>query len=149
VKYLAEQALGAGVWDVDPRLCDGRDFTIHGVAPGAFTVKGARQTAYLYTYCFFRPGWNQGLVIVQGNEIVAHYAFTNLASSMYALKDINRNGMTELALEYGFTGRGTRRAAFRSWSCGRTVASSPASRRTRTTAGLPSRAARGAVRSSA
>ena len=106
VKYLAEQALGAGVWDVDPRLCDGRDFTIHGVAPGAFTVKGAKQTAYLYTYCFFRPGWNQGLVIVQGNEIVAHYAFTNLASSMYALKDINRNGLTELALEYGFTGQG-------------------------------------------
>ncbi|GAA4020155.1 hypothetical protein GCM10022631_37200 [Deinococcus rubellus] len=110
VKYLAGLAMEARLWDdADFRAsdtCAGQDFAINGVAPGAFTVKGAQQTAYLYMYCYFRPGWSQGLVITQGNQVVAHYVFTNLVSSLYALKDINQNGFTELVLEGGFTAQG-------------------------------------------
>ncbi|MDL2345210.1 hypothetical protein QOL99_13775 [Deinococcus sp. MIMF12] len=111
IQTLASQAARAKAWDTpdfrpSEAGCSGQDFQINGVAPGAFTVKGAKQTAYLYTYCYFRPGWNQGLVITQGSQVLAHYAFTALHSEMYALKDINRNGYTELALSGGFTGQG-------------------------------------------
>lgn len=112
IQYLAEQAMVAYAWD-EPAFkpsqmgCDGQDFMINGVAPGSFTARNAQQKAYLYTYCYYRPGWKQGLVIMQGERVVAHYAFTALHSEMYALKDINRNGFTELALGGGFTGQGT------------------------------------------
>lgn len=110
VKFLAGLAMQAGLWDTEDfrpsESCSGEDFQINGVAPGAFTAQGTQQTAYLYMYCSYRPGWSQGLVIVQGNEVVAHYVFTGLAHSMYALRDINRNGFTELVLEGGFTGQG-------------------------------------------
>ena len=110
IQYLADQAAGQDLWEqsggsVDG--CSGRDFTVTGVAPGSFTVKGAAQTAYLYTYCYERPGDLQGLVLVQGSAIVAHYVFVDHLSTMYSLKDINRNGFTELALEGGFTGQGS------------------------------------------
>jgi hypothetical protein len=110
VKFLAGLAMQAGLWDSGEfgpsGDCSGEDFQINGVAPGSFTVKGAQQTAYLYMYCYYRPGWSQGLVITQGDGVVAHYVFTGLASGMYALGDINRNGFTELVLEGGFTGQG-------------------------------------------
>lgn len=110
IEHLAEQAAQLRLWDeVDfqpSEYCDGKDFGINGVAPGSFTAQGVQQTAYLYTYCYFRPGWKQGLVILQKNEVVAHYVFTALSHSLYALKDINRNGFTELAFEGGFTGQG-------------------------------------------
>ncbi|WP_157451042.1 hypothetical protein [Deinococcus puniceus] len=110
IEYLAEQAAQLGSWDEEDfrpsEYCDGKDFAINGVAPGAFTAKGVQQTAYLYTYCYFRPGWKQGLVILQKNEIVAHYVFTALSHNLYAVKDINQNGFTELAFEGGFTGQG-------------------------------------------
>ena len=86
--------------------CTGGDFTVVGVASGAFTVKGARQTAYLYTYCYERPGDLQGLVVVQGSAVVAHYVFVDHLSDMYAVNDVNRNGFTELVLNGGFTGQG-------------------------------------------
>lgn len=110
VEYLARQAMRARLWDSDDfrpsETCGGQDFQINGVAPGAFTQQGAKQTAYLYMYCYYRPGWSQGLVITQGTEVVAHYVFTALAYGLYALKDINQNGFTELVLEGGFTGQG-------------------------------------------
>lgn len=110
VRFLAGLAMQAGLWDTGDfrpsESCSGEDFQINGVAPGSFTAQGTQQTAYLYMYCYYRPGWSQGLVIVQGNEVVAHYVFTGLAHTMYALKDINRNGFTELVLEGGFTGQG-------------------------------------------
>lgn len=110
VKYLAGLAMQAGLWDTEEfkpsQDCTGEDFQINGVAPGSFTAKGAKQTAYLYMYCSYRPGWSQGLVVTQGNEVVAHYVFTDLAYVLYALKDINQNGFSELVLESGFTGQG-------------------------------------------
>ncbi|PTA69001.1 hypothetical protein [Deinococcus arcticus] len=100
----------AGLWGTGEfsrfEGCAGEDFQINGVAPGSFTVKGAQQTAYLYMYCYARTGWSQGLIITQGNTVVAHYVFIGMASTMYALKDINQNGFTELVLEGGFTGQG-------------------------------------------
>lgn len=116
VKYLAGQAMNQRLWDspdIRPsETCAGQDFRINGVAPGAFTIKGAKQTAYLYMYCYFRPFWSQGLIITQGNDVVAHYVFNSLAHGLYSLKDINQNGFTELVLEGGFTGQGATEGYF-------------------------------------
>ncbi|WP_158680033.1 hypothetical protein [Deinococcus sp. NW-56] len=115
IQTLASQAARARAWDSpDPQPseanCDGQDFKIHGVAPGAFTVKGAKQTAYLYTYCYVvANAWNQGLVITEGSKTLVHYTFTARTSEMYSVKDINRNGYTELALGGAFTGQGSTR----------------------------------------
>lgn len=108
VEYLAEQAARAGAWDGAAGLdyCTGDDFAIAGMVPGSFTAKGAKQVAYLYTYCYARPGDMQGLVILEGLNAVAHYTFVDHYFSMYAVKDINQNGFTELALDGGFTGQG-------------------------------------------
>lgn len=110
VKALAVRAMQARLWDTEDfrpsEDCTGEDFQINGAAPGAFTTQGAGQTAYLYTYCSSRPGSSQGLVVVQGDEVAAHYVFTGLAFNLYALRDINRNGFTELVLEGGFFGQG-------------------------------------------
>ncbi|MBZ9752686.1 hypothetical protein K7W42_17730 [Deinococcus sp. HMF7604] len=109
VQYLARQAAEQRAWSEDDAgmdFCDGSDFRIEGAAPGAFTVKGRQQTAYVYTFCFRRPGNLQGLVVLDGLNVAAHYVFVNHISSMYALKDINRNGFTELVLDGGFTGQG-------------------------------------------
>lgn len=65
-----------------------------------------KQTAYLYSYCYFRPGSKQGVVIMQGNQVLAHYVLTGSAPTLYVLKDINRNGFTELVLEGAGTGQG-------------------------------------------
>ena len=110
VKYLAGQAAAQSTWaragEVAMAGCTGGDFTVVSVASGAFTVKGARQTAYLYAYCYERPGDFQGLVVVQGSAVVAHYVFVDHLSAMYAMNDVNRNGFTELVLSGGFTGQG-------------------------------------------
>ena len=109
VQYLARQAASQDAWNVRSDAlgyCGGSDFVIDGVAPGAFTVKGKQQAAYLYTSCYQRPGDLQGIVIVQGNNIVAHYVFVNHLHELYALKDVNRNGSTEFLLSGGFTGQG-------------------------------------------
>jgi hypothetical protein len=86
--------------------CTGADFTVVGVVSGAFTVTGSRQTAYLYTYCYERPGDFQGLVVMQGQAAVAHYVFVDHLSALSAINDVNRNGFTELVLSGGFTGQG-------------------------------------------
>ncbi|MVN87606.1 hypothetical protein GO986_12600 [Deinococcus sp. HMF7620] len=108
VESLARRAATQQVWDADAGmdLCEGSDFSIEGAAPGTFTAKGRQQTAYVYTFCFNRTGNLQGLVILEGLNVAAHYVFVNHVSSMYALKDINRNGFTELVLEGGFSGQG-------------------------------------------
>ena len=109
IQYLAWEAAEQDAWNVGSdalSYCGGSDFVIDGVAPGAFTTKGKQQAAYLYTYCYQRPGDLQGIVIVQGNGIVAHYVFVNHFRELYALKDVNRNGFTELLLSGGFTGQG-------------------------------------------
>ena len=113
IKHLGRKAMAARAWDdaksefkVSQAGCDGSEFQILGIAPGSFTAKNTAQKAYLYTYCFFRPGSSQGLVIMQGSKAIAHYAFTALHNEMYTLKDINRNGFSELAFSGGFTGQG-------------------------------------------
>lgn len=118
VKYLADQAAQRGLWanldsvpggTRDLLECGSRGFRIRGVAPGAFTAKGAQQTAYLYDYCNVSHAQNlQGLVVLNNLEVAAHYTFTGDYYALYAVKDINRNGFTELGLEgyYGNMGTG-------------------------------------------
>lgn len=114
VQDLGKTAATKGLWnekDFPPDDCNGK-FMIKGVAPGSFTTKGAKQVAYLYMYCFYHPGWTwkQGLVITQkdaqGEKAVAHYVFANTYFEMYAVKDINRNGYTELAFVGGYATKG-------------------------------------------
>lgn len=111
IKALGDLAIAVKLWDTRDfkasESCDGQDFRIRGVAPGSFTEKAARQTAYLYLYCDDQYGPKQGLVIMQGDTPVAHYVFTAPFYSLYALRDINQNGYTELVLEGGFSENGT------------------------------------------
>lgn len=106
VQYFARQALALNAWGADNAEYCTDDFRIEGAAPGSFTAKGRAQMAYVYTQCDRRPGRLQGLVILEGLTIAAHYTFISHFYSMYALKDINRNGFTELVLNGGFTGQG-------------------------------------------
>ena len=107
IRALARRADQAQLWGRDASCVD-QDLTINGAAAGAFTAPNTRQTAYLYTSCFEIPNVSrQGLVIMQGQQVVAHYVFKDHFTELYSLKDINRNGSSELGLLRHLEGQGT------------------------------------------
>ena len=84
---------------------------ITGVAKGAFTKPNSSQTAFLYEVCssgssHFGVG---GIMIFENGKIVSHYAYGENGLwniGMYALPDINKNGMSELVFQEGQTHQG-------------------------------------------
>lgn len=107
INYLAGIADSENLWGKSAQ-CWERRFTVDGIATGAFTAPNTKQTAYLYNDCFIVPNQNrQGLVIMQGATVVAHYVFNDHFTEMYSLKDINRNGYFELGLLRHLEGQGT------------------------------------------
>jgi len=84
------------------------DFQIVGAAQGAFTVKGAKQKAYLYSYN--QAGHNigiNGIVIMEGQKIVAHFGYEGgWESGLTRLPDITADGLDDLALHAGMTNQG-------------------------------------------
>lgn len=111
IRSLAEKAAEGRLWDDDnfrlPEYCKSKDIEINGAVPGSFTAVSVRQIAYLYTYCWHdRRGNSQGIIVMQGLTPVAHYVFTNQYWDLYAVKDINKNGFSELALEGSTYGQG-------------------------------------------
>lgn len=82
-------------------------FQVEDAAAGAFTRAGARQRAFLYTYC--RPSRVLalgGITIVEGGRVVAHVLRDGIEHSIYAIADVDRNGRHEMVLVDGSTNQG-------------------------------------------
>jgi hypothetical protein len=91
--------------------CQAENIGITGTAKGAFTKPNSSQTAFLYEVCssgssHFGVG---GIMIFENGKIVSHYAYGENGLwnvGMYALPDINKNGMSELVFQEGQTHQG-------------------------------------------
>jgi hypothetical protein len=101
------------IWTTE--TCD-EDFKIMAAANGSFSESDSKQTAYLYQYC--QKGSTvvkDGVAIFQDSKLVENIVFTapdvaedenivydgGYATTLSALKDVNKNGLDELALFYG------------------------------------------------
>jgi hypothetical protein len=94
---LATHAAALDAWK-DKDNCTGTDFSVTGHAHGSFTRKDSAQDAYLYEYCQLGPYRDLGLVITEHGRILTHHVFKENVSDLSALKDINRNGRSELLM---------------------------------------------------
>lgn len=107
IQAAVNKAKQARLWQ-GPAACLDEKLTIDAMATGAFTTPNVKQNAFLYTNCFEIPNVaRQGLVIMQNHKIVAHYVFTDHFKEMYGIKDINKNGYSELAFLRRTEGQGT------------------------------------------
>lgn len=106
---LVQAARQAGSWKTTATaMCDDQTVRILGQATGSFTAPRTAQIAYLYSACFEVPNvTQQGLIVMQGATVLSHYAFTDHFSELYSVKDLNQNGMSELALIRELSGQGT------------------------------------------
>ena len=107
IRSVARKAEQAHLWKGQAD-CAGQSLSIEGMASGAFTTPNIKQNAYLYTTCFVVPNVSrQGLVIMQDHKIVAHYVFTDHFKEVYGVKDVNKNGYSELGFIRRLEGQGT------------------------------------------
>lgn len=73
-----------------------------GVARGAFTAAGKRQSLIFYEYCQTGNGfgWN-GLVLIEGDKVLGNFVSEGgWGVSIGLVPDINRNGILEFTLAY-------------------------------------------------
>lgn len=73
-----------------------------GVARGAFTAPGKRQSLIFYEYCQTGNGfgWN-GLVLIEGDAVVGNFLSEDGWGEMIEpVADINQNGILEFTLAY-------------------------------------------------
>lgn len=75
---------------------------ISGVAYGAFTRAGARQTLIFYQYCQTGNGFGEvGLVLLDGDKVAANLiGDTGWSLGVETVKDVNQNGLDEFTLAY-------------------------------------------------
>ena len=115
VSRLANQALKQGAWyktfgdTYSPHSASScPEFAVMGKAKGSFTQQQSEQVAYLYSCFYGGMSAAQGIVIAQNGKAAAHYTFAGQMFNLYSVRDINRNGYSELALEgsYGDGGGG-------------------------------------------
>lgn len=105
IYHLATHSAAMDAWK-DKQNCDGSDFQVTGNAHGSFTRKNSAQNAYLYEYCQLGNSHDQGLVITENGRIIEHHIFHQSLYGLSALKDINRNGLSELLMSGIGTGAG-------------------------------------------
>lgn len=104
----ARQAGRLNSWGPQDPYCTGDSFGIVATAHGSFTRQNSDQKAFLYRYCDTGANSaNEGLVITEHGKVIAHHVTRTNYSEMNALKDINRNGLSELLLGNGAGGGGT------------------------------------------
>lgn len=74
------------------------EFSITGVATGAFTKKKVVQKAFLYEFCRTGNGFAfDGIVIAESGRLVAHFIYEGAwTGGLTKLPDINGNGLDEL-----------------------------------------------------
>jgi hypothetical protein len=91
--------------------CD-EAFTVVDAAQGAFTRRGARQTAVLYRFCEVGHDFaNGGIAVLEGGRLVAHVTIQPTEpDGLKALPDIDRDGIAELLIEDGSTHQGVTEA---------------------------------------
>ncbi len=86
--------------------CEKDSIRVDSVADGFFTRKKLVQKAYLYQLCFSGNAQYAtslgGIVIVENNQPAGHYVFANISgyNNLKSLPDLNRNGYSEIALEF-------------------------------------------------
>jgi hypothetical protein len=104
----AEQALFDGAMPavkrhVSSENCDTQTRDTAGVAHGAFTRAGAKQTLIFYQYCQTGNGLGWvGLVLVDGGKVVGNYiADSGWTIGIESIPDLNGNGLDEFTLAYG------------------------------------------------
>lgn len=92
--------------------CEENSFQIDSVAQGFFTRKKLLQKAYLYSFCLSGQAqyatYLGGIVIVENNKPTGHYVFTNISgyNNLKFLSDINRNGYSEIVVEFAHSVNG-------------------------------------------
>ncbi|MBX3281313.1 MAG: hypothetical protein KF756_02435 [Acidobacteria bacterium] len=77
--------------------------TFTGAVDGSFTKAGTRQTAIFYQFCETGNGLGWvGLAVVEKGKVVANFVQdSGWAFSIHRVADVNRNGLDEIALEFG------------------------------------------------
>ena len=73
-----------------------------GVARGAFTAPGKRQSLIFYEYCQTGNGlgWN-GLVLIEGDAVIGNFVSEGgWGVDIASVPDVNQNGTLEFALAY-------------------------------------------------
>lgn len=89
--------------------CESPDASLEAAGKGSFTKPGSKQSIYLYRNCVSEatkyPGFVSGIIVTENNKIIAHYVYADILSSfeMKILPDIDKNGLSEFALEYSGT----------------------------------------------
>jgi hypothetical protein len=86
---------------VSEDLCN-ESVEIAGVARGAFSKAGAKQTLIFYQYCQTGNGFGWvGLVLINGGRLEGNYIFDGGWSvDIATVSDINQNGLDEFTLAY-------------------------------------------------
>lgn len=86
--------------------CEEDSFRVINSVRGSFTKPKLRQKAALYQFCLQGKaqyaGYLGGIIIIENNTVIAHYVFSNISGFdvIKSLPDINRNGLSEIALEF-------------------------------------------------
>jgi hypothetical protein len=82
-------------------------FEVVDSAIGAFTRRGARQTAVLYHFCAIgRQTGLEGIAVLEGGRVAAHFAFEGRDSAIGSLRDLDGDGFDELLLAGSASGQG-------------------------------------------
>lgn len=111
VTLLERQVTRREARSVWGQQCD-EPFTIVDAAHGAFTRRGARQTAVLYRFCENGHDFaNGGIVVLEGGRVAAHVTLQpSEPDGLKALPDVDRDGIAELLIEDGSTHQGVTEA---------------------------------------
>jgi hypothetical protein len=86
----------------------GEGFQVWDGAEGSFTRPGARQRAYLYSYCFVSRvmGGVGGIAVIEDGRVVAHVPFESTSYGLDAVPDLNGDGRSEMMIHDGDYGQG-------------------------------------------
>ena len=97
------------IGDEEDFNCNSPDASLEASGEGSFTKPNTKQKIYLYRKCVDDtvkyPSIVNGIVITENNKIVVHYVIADIGSSyeMKVLPDVNKNGLSEFALNYSGT----------------------------------------------
>jgi len=100
---LFDHSMPAVAKHVALESCDTETRETSGLAHGAFTRSGAKQTLIFYQYCQTGNGLGWvGLLLIEGGKVVGNYiSDSGWSVGIETVPDINQNGLDEFALAFG------------------------------------------------
>jgi hypothetical protein len=100
---LLDSVMPAVAKHVSSDSCDKQTRDTSGIAHGAFTRAGAKQTLIFYQYCQTGNGLGWvGLVLIDGGKVVGNYVSdSGWSMGIETVPDINKNGLDEFTLAFG------------------------------------------------